>query len=304
MPIFPPKPARLASKQSIIQSNRMSSSSLSLNFGPNTEVRLFDWSLQNRMSTARILEDGRTLQVFPSRKIFNNWIEWVTSENARTNIRLIIIPEGGPAYSNYTLPTDKKLTSSYEEMYGDGYASYAGYADDGGFGEDGDGAYDAYADDERRVNGYTVEESAPSSPAAGGGAAGGGGGGGGVYLPGTKLCLSKDGEPIAKAVILKSGEAFQYWPNRGDPSTRHYDTPEEWRASVEHRRGVMTMTTTMDDAPRTPAPATAAAAPAPMTLGQKRVAAAREAAGRRKNTVVTEVDRIRARLARLEMQLA
>lgn len=275
------------------------SSSLSLTFSPNTEIRLFDWSLQNRMSTARILEDGRTLQVFPSRKIFKNWNEWVTSENARTSTRLIIIPEGGPAYSNYTLPSDKKLASSYEEMYADGYASYAGYAEDGGFGEDGDGRYDAYADDERHVNGYMVEEDDTPSPAAGGGSAAASAS---AYLPGTKLRLFKDGEPIAKAVILKSGEAFQYWPSRGDSSARHYDTPEEWRANVEHRRGVMMMTTTMDDAPSTPGPA--AAAPAPMTLGQKRAAAARAAAGRRTSTAVTEADRIRARLARLEMQLA
>jgi hypothetical protein len=289
---FPPKTSTTR-KQSIIQSTRMSSS-LSLTFGPNTEVRLFDWSLQNRISTARILEDGRTLQVFPSRKVFKNWIEWVTSENARTSIRLIIVPEGGPAYSNYTLPTDKKRAISYEEMYADGYASYAGYADDGGFGDDGDGRY-----------GYMAEEDeapAPSPSPAAGGAAGGGGGASSsaTYLPGTKLILIQDGGPIAKAVILASGEAFQYWPNRGDPSARHYDTPEEWRATVERRRGAMMMTTTMDNAPSTPAPA-----PAPLlTLGQKRAVAAREAAGRRTSTAVTEADRIRARLARLEMQLA
>ncbi len=264
--------------------------SSSITFGPNTEVRLVNWMTNKCVSTARMQEDGKTLQTFPTRKLFDKYTDWVTAENERNNSRLIITPEHGPAYANYTLPSDKRKLYTYEEEYADGYTGYAGYEDDGGFGDDGDGRYD----DERRDNGYMVDEvEDDTSPAAAGGGGGGGGGASAAYLPGTKLRLFKDGERISTAVILKSGETFQVWPNRADPSARHYDTPEEWRASVQGRHGMMEMTVTTD-------------APAPhQNLGKKRAVAARKAAaGRRAENPVTQMDRINARLARLEIQLA
>lgn len=81
----------------------------STTFAPHTEMRLFDLE-SNRVSTAKVLENGSTFQVWPSKMTFNTTADWIAHQNDIHDERLSLFIEG--VAISYVLQSDLEASTS------------------------------------------------------------------------------------------------------------------------------------------------------------------------------------------------
>lgn len=81
----------------------------STTFAPNTEMRLFN--LNNiRLCTAKVLENGNTFQVWPSKMTFNTTADWIAHQNNIHDERLSLFIESVAV--TYVLPSDTPVEAA------------------------------------------------------------------------------------------------------------------------------------------------------------------------------------------------